>query len=148
MVNLSKLKKITNDLNGFAQDFAKEMEYEAFYLKTRKKTPIFNFLKNIFENVKSSVTIVSKDCKILYANPIAKTYAKKFGGSSKIGDYCIKFWSGKNDKCTIKCPMKKAMKSKKMFISKFKWAKQNYEIVSIPLSSNGVTSVLVIANKR
>ncbi|RLC25565.1 MAG: hypothetical protein DRH56_05570 [Deltaproteobacteria bacterium] len=147
MVNLNKLKKLTRDLDSITQDFAREMEYEALFLESKGKTPIFNFMKQIFDNVKSCVFIVSKDCKILYANPMSIKLANKFGGEAKIGNFCIRFWSGKT-RCKMKnCPLKRAMNSKRMLIDKINYRGDNFEVVSIPLYDNGTTSVLVIANK-
>lgn len=134
IVDLDNLQRLTHEL---AEEIHKK---ENGYM--------FEFIKLLFNNIESFVSVLDDKCNILYINPSAIEFAKEhINLDVKIGDNCL-LWSHNIENCK-NCIVKNCMYQKKVLneimISPNTGIK--YWRTCIPLVYNGVSGVIEIVER-
>ena len=133
--NINNLKRITQELAGEIHD--------------KEYGDMFRFMRLLFDRVESYVSIVDKNCNLIYINPSAiRNYKERTGGDIEIGDKCIKLLQNNPEFCK-ECLAKDCINQKiilnKVFISPNTGLK--YWRTCIPLIYDGVSGVIEILEK-
>lgn len=132
MTNLRSLKKITKEL---ANEVLKD-----------DSGPMFQLMTLFFDNIKTPVSIITPDYKLLYMNPIKKKMCLK---KMKKGiDYCYKLFFNRKKACTY-CPVRKTIRSRS--VSTYSYDNgdgSKVKTTCIPLIYNGVSAVVQIQQEE
>ena len=132
MIELGKLKKIT-------QELAKEIE-------APEDDGILDLLRMIFDQIHTGISVISKDHRLVYLNPVLR---ETIGRDIDMGKKCFEAIEGRNSPCPH-CPVEKVLSSRKVEILEYTppSSKRCYVVTCIPLLANGATGVIQIMRER
>lgn len=143
MADLDNLKKLTFQLADVTRELAED-------IVEKDDGKIWKLFTLVFDNVQSSVVIVSPDLRVLYANPYAKSEAlKKANVTIHEGGKCYKeFWALK--KACKFCSVKRAISKRQIITGRetSTWSGSVFEVTCVPLLHNGVSAVLILYRGR
>ena len=135
------LEENVNNLKRLTQELAEEIHH-------KENGNMFKFMKLLFNNIESFVTIVDEDCNMLYLNPSAIKFSKEMVNlDMKEGDNCLE-WIGDKKFCED-CIVKPCMNQKKILnqVMTSPITHKKYWRTCIPLVYDGVSGVIEIVEK-
>jgi len=135
MVELDKLKHLT-------QEIANEIH-------EKQHGKAFEFIKLLFDNIKSFVAVVDGNCKIIYVNPAVIKFANENSiVDIKLGDNCKMLFSKTKFECD-NCVVKSCINQRRVLSEEVtsKYTGIKYRLTCIPLAYDGIAGVIEIVER-
>ena len=132
MVDLSNLKKLTNEL-------AEEIHGNIH------AGPLFGLLTEYYDTIDTYVAVIKNDKTVLYLNKAARKRMEELGLNPD--DYINEVCAGLKEQCGLvnNCPLEECVKTKKIVVrhdAKSPVTDIRYTVVCMPLLYNGVSGVI------
>lgn len=138
------LEDSVNNLRRLTQELAEEIRYEEY-------GQAFKFMRLIFDNIESYITIMDSNCKILYINPSAIKSAKDLlNVDLHVGSNCKDIINIINPIHCKDCLARACINKRKVLNEIFGSIKtgKKYWRTCIPLAYNGISGVIEIWEKH